>query len=300
LELSGYWHSLREVSRLLWKNRKTFLLLSVIYALFTVTLVGLGSQESYNNLSASLQETSTKIFEGQWGQIGRAGLLFASVASTGLTGTLTDAQQIYTALLFLLVWVTTVWLLRQILAGRKVKLRDGLYNAGAPIFPTILLFVLLLIQMIPLAVVTLGYSAATTSGLIEGGVEAMLFFAAAGSLTILSLYWIIATFIALVIVTLPGTYPMDALRAAGDIVTGRRLKILLRVVWMLLWIAITWAIVLIPVILIDSGLKSVFPAIEWIPIVPITLLCISTVSVVWSATYIYLLYRKVVEYDAAH
>ena len=299
LDIPGYWSFSNEVRRTVWSHKKIFIGLSIVYAVLSAVLVGLGSQESYDALTATIRDTGSNIFQGDWGEIGAAGLLFASVATSGLTGTLTEAQQIYAAFLFILVWLTTVWLLRQLMAGRQVRLRDGLYNAGSPIIPSFLLMLLLVVQLIPLAVAAIGYSAAEASGLLIGGIEAMLFWAVAGLLSILSLYWISGTFFAMIIVTLPGTYPVSALRTANQIVMGRRIRLLLRIIWMLVGIIAAWAIVLIPVIILDGWIKGMWEAIAWMPIVPVTLLIMSTITTLWSAAYVYILYRKVVEHDAA-
>jgi len=189
-------------------------------------------------------------------------------------------------------------LLRNLLAGHKVRLRDGIYSAGAPIIPTFMVGLVMIVQLLPLGIAALGYSAASASGLLDGGVEAMLFWFAAALLTIMSLYWVTSTFFAMVIVTLPGMYPGRALKTAGDMVIGRRLRILTRVVWMFACIGVAWALILIPVILIDSGLKQLWTQIEWIPIVPTVLTVLGVSSIVWSASYIYLLYRRVVDDDA--
>jgi hypothetical protein len=103
---------------------------------------------------------------------------------------------------------------------------------------------------------------------------------------------------ALVIVTLPGMYPMQALRTAGDLVIGRRMRILLRLLWMLGVVVIAWICIAIPVILFDGWLKSAWTGGASLPLVPIMLLLLSSLSVVWMASYVYLLYRKVVEDDA--
>lgn len=298
LKLPGYLAFTHQVNSTLWRYRKIFLPLAIIYGLLSATLVGIGSQETYSTLVDTLQKTGAEVFEGNWGQLGQAGLLFASIATSGLTGTPSEAQQIYGTLLVLLVWLTTVWLLRNLLAGHKVRMRDGLYSAGAPIVPLFLIGLLLAVQLLPLALAVIGYSAASASGLLEGGVEAMLFWIAAGLLAVLSLYWVISTFFATIIVTLPGMYPMRALRTAGDMVVGRRVRILLRLLWMFLVMALAWALVLIPFILLDAGLKNLWPAIEWLPIIPVVLLLLGIASVVWSSAYIYLLYRKVVDDDA--
>jgi hypothetical protein len=205
---------------------------------------------------------------------------------------------VYTGLLALLTWLTTVWLLRNLLAGHKVKLRDGIYNASAPLLSTIVVALVLVVQLLPLALAAVGYSAAVASGLLAGGVEAMLFWIVAGLLGLLSLYWITSTFIALVVVTLPGMYPFRALKTSGDLVVGRRFRILKRILWMVLVLAVAWLLVMIPVILFDTWLKGIWVAITWLPIVPFVLLGLTSLTIVWSASYIYLLYRKVVADDA--
>ena len=126
----------------------------------------------------------------------------------------------------------------------------------------------------------------------------MLFWIVAGGLATLSLYWITTSVLAMVVVTLPGMYPMRALRIAGDMVVGRRLRILLRILWMLFLLALFWIIILIPVILIDIGVKNLVPGLQWLPVVPLIIAGLTTVSVIWISSYVYILYRRIVDDDA--
>jgi hypothetical protein len=298
LKLPGYFAFARSVNKTVWQHKKVFIWLAVIYAMLTMVLVGIGSQETYNSLSSTLQDTGSQIFQGNLGQLGQAALLFVSIGSSGLNSSPTEAQQIYIVLLGLLVWLTTVWLLRSLLAGHKVKMRDGLYSAGAPIIATLLVVLVLIVQLIPVGLAAVGYAAATSTGLLGGGVAAMLFWFVAALLVTLSLYWITSTFFALIIVTLPGMYPIKALKTAGDMVVGRRLRILLRILWMMVSIVIAGAVVFIPIILIDTGLTHIWPAVANVPVVPISLTLFSVIAFIWAASYIYLLYRRVVDDDA--
>lgn len=298
LQLPGYFAFSHSVTQTLWRNKKIFIWLAVVYAFLTIVLVGIGSQETYNSLTSTLQDTGSQIFQGNLGQLGQAALLFVSIGSSGLNSSPTAAQQMYIVFLALLVWLTTVWLLRSLLAGHKVKMRDGLYSAGAPIIPTLLVGLVLVVQLIPIALAAVAYAAANSTGLLNGGVAAMLFWVVAALLAMMSLYWITSTFFALIIVTLPGMYPMKALRAAGDMVIGRRLRILLRILWMMGSIAVTGAVVFIPLILIVTWLTNIWSGIANVPIVPIALALFSVITFIWSASYIYLLYRKVVDDDA--
>jgi len=271
--------------------------LAALYAAATALMVGVASQDMYSSVKHFIDTSSGDIFKGGFGEIGKAGLLFVTVATTGgISQNLTEVQQVYAGFIVLLTWTTSIWLLRNILAGHKVKLRDGLYNSGSPIISTFLIILVFIIQLLPLALALIGYSAAMATGL--QGVEAMMFWIAGGLLAMLSLYWISSTFFALVIVTLPGMYPFQALKTAGDLVIGRRLRIIFRIIWMILVVVVTWAVIMIPVIMLDSWAKSFWPAIAWAPIVPLTLLILGALTIIWISSYVYLLYRKVVADDA--
>lgn len=298
LKLPGYWAFTAHVGRVMRENRRQLLILGAVYVVMSLVLLGLGSQESFTALRENLNEASDYLAEGNWSEMGKASLLAVSTIAGSISPTLNEAQQLYAVILGLLLWLSIVWLLRQRLAKGTVKVRDALYNAGAPIIPTALLFVVLLLQLLPIALAVIGYSAAQTSGLLAGGVEAMLFWAAAAGLATLSLYWVTSTLLALVIITLPGMYPMQALKIAGDMVIGRRLRILFRILWAILIVAVSWIVVLIPVIMVDAGLKAWLPAVEWLPIVPIAVMIVSSMSFMWLASYCYLLYRRIVDDDA--
>lgn len=299
LKLPGYWAFTNYVRKTLWQHKKQFLWIMFLYAVLTALLLGLASQDTYTQLADILRQTSGDIFKGNWGQLGQASLLVASGALGQFNTSLTEAQQIYAVILIFFTWLTAVWLLRALMAGRKPKLRDALYNAGAPIIPTLMVGLLLVVQLIPIALAIIAFGVLVPYGLLDGGAEAMLFWVAATLLTLLSLYWITSTLIALVVVTLPGMYPMQAIRSAGDLVVGRRIRIMLRILWLMFTVVMSWLVVMVPVILLDAWIKGIFKAIQWLPIIPLGLLLMGTVTVVWVASYIYLFYRKVVDDDAA-
>ena len=300
LKLPGYWAFTTHVWQKLWRHKRLFGMMALLYALLTLTLVGMASQSTYLQLSEQLRSTSAEVFKGDLSAMGEAGLLLVAGVAGGFRSAPTETQQIYAVILFLFAWLTTVWLLRAILAGRTPRLRDGLYNAGAPVLSTLVVGLVLAVQLLPLALAVLAYGTASATGLLgSGGVEVMLFWVVFALLGGLSLYWITSTLIALVVVTLPGMYPWQAIRTAGDLVIGRRLRILWRLLWMLLSVAVVCVLVMVPVILLDTWLKGVFPAIEWLPLVPIVLLIVGTLSAIWAASYVYLLYRRIVDDDAS-
>lgn len=300
LKLPGYIRFTKEVTGLVWKYRKQFLLLATVYAVVAMMLVGITSQETITQLREILKsgDSQGSLFVGAWGEVGKTALLSLNLLGGGALSATNEAQQIYAALAVLFLWLTTIWLLRHNLAGDSVRLRDGIYNAGAPIIATAIISFIIVLQLIPVAIVGIAYSAGVATGFLDGGVEAMLFWIAAGGLTVLSLYWILSSFFALVIVTIPGTYPFRAIRIAGDVAVGRRLGLLMRLTWMLVFAAVGTFLCLFAVSFVDRAIKALVPALEWLPIIPVVFLFVSAAVLIWITAYVYLLYRKVMAYDA--
>lgn len=300
LKLPGFFIFTLEVADLLWQNRKTFSLVGVCFFVLLILFGLMGSQDTYQKFQDLLYGTAPEgLFAGAVGEVSKAGLLLFTVMTQGINTEPDSGQQIIAIFISLYVWLTVIWLLRNIIGGKKVKLRDGLYNAGAPILPTLMMFMIVLVQLIPVALAIIVSSAAFQSGLIAGGGAAMFATIAIALMITLSMYWIISTVFALIIITLPGMYPLRAMAIAGDLVVGRRLRLMLRVLWMFLVVACWWVVVMIPVILFDNWIKDIFEQTTWLPIVPVVILVMSMFTVIWSATYIYLLYRKMVDDDAS-
>lgn len=296
LELPGNFAFTHEVTKTLWTYKKIFSLLTVIYIVLYGVLVGVQSQDTYTALNDTLSSSGSELFSGDWGIFEQAGGALITIAASGFTAEISEAQQIFSVLVFLLVWLSTVWLLRNLLAGHKVRLRDGLYSSGAPLFAMTIIVLIIIVQLIPVALAMLAYGAAANTGILAGGAASMMFWIAAALLALMSLYWITSSLFAMVIVTLPGMYPLRAIKSAGDLMQGRRTRILLRWIWMALALFALWFIVLVPFILLDMGIKALSPALIWLPIIPVIILLLSAVSVVWGSAYVYLLYRKVVDY----
>ncbi len=298
-KLPGYWSFTNHVRSVLWTNRKLFGALSVVYLFAIVIIGGFGAQDTYSNLATLLRESSGDLFAGNYGAVSEAGLLLVASITTGLAPSLTEGQSVILGLTFFYVFLTIVWLLRNVLAGHKPRLRDGLYNCGSPVVATVAIAFIMVVQLLPLSVGLIAYDAAVASGLADSGAPAVLALSGVVALGLVSLYWIVASLVAIIISTLPGMYPFRAIRAAGDMVVGRRFRILLRLSWLAFIVVLTWAVIVIPIIMFDSWLKDVSPNIGWLPLVPLVIFAMSSVTVVFATTYIYLLYRRLVDDDAA-
>lgn len=298
LKLPGYWAFTNQVRRTLWDNRKLFGGLILVYVVAIIIIGGFGAQDTYSNLNQALKDSSGDLFKGNFGTIGQAGLLLVATVTQGLSPSLTEAQSIFGGLAFFFVWLATIWLLRNVLAGHKPKLRDGLYNSGSPVLATVIVTFIILVQLIPVAVALIAYDAAQVSGLADSGIPAMLALIGLVLVATVSAYWIVSSVVALIIVTLPGMYPMNAIRAAGDMVVGRRLRLLFRMIWLGFIVVSSWALLVVPVILFDDWLKDIAPTISWFPLVPLVVFGLGSATAVFATSYIYLLYRRIVDDDS--
>lgn len=300
LQVPGYWSFTAYVLGILKQRWKLFVLLAILYTIFSILLGSMTSQEVYRQIAGLLEEGTPAAFSGSWSTIGQAGVLVVATFFGGTTSP-TDVQQVYIGLIAFLTWLSTVWLLREILADRKPNLRDGLYSSAAPLISTVLVFVYMLIQLLPVGFLAISYSALYSIGYISEGFGMFIFSIIAILVVSLTLYWMTSTFIALVVVTLPGMYPGQALKIAGDLVVGRRLRIVYRLLWMIFIAALAWAIIMIPIVLFDSWLSGRvdWAWLDWLPTVPFVASLLGSATAVWMASYIYLLYRKVVDDDAA-
>ena len=270
-----------------WRSYTIFTLLYVVaYALFA----GIASQENYEVLSESIRGLGPQIIGGEVSQSTQALLVFGATITGGVGAPQTELQRGYVALLTLLAWLSLIWFARHRYNGVSVKVRDALYNSGSPLVSTGLLVLLALVQLIPAALAVIMYTAAYGNGFLDIGVVAMLFGIGAILLIVLSLYWLSQTLLALILVTVPGTYPYQAIKMAGDIVIGRRLQLLLRLLWLAGVVVVYWALILVPVILIAQ-----YVTISWLPLIPVTVQLLSASALLFSITYCYVLYRGMID-----
>ena len=289
LRLPGYIAFSRHVWQVIWDNRKLFLKFLLLYAILSIVIMGALNQDAYVTLRNGLNEVSTEL------DLDRVFTLFTTAVTDSSGQDATFAGQLTAGLFLLLGWLTTVWILRQRLVGDEIRLRDALYNAGAPILSTLMLLLFAIVQLLPLTLVLLAYTVITGAGVINLSIdiENMAAFLAVVVMAVMTLYWLTTTLIALVMVTKQGIYPFQALRMAGDIVVGRRLRVMYRLLFMVIPVIVLWVLVLAPIIILDNAIQ-----IDWLPLVQIFTLILSTVTLIWVASYIYILYRFIIEDDS--
>lgn len=287
--------------RLIFRNKKLFIPLILLAVFLSITLVGLMSEATYRQFQDVLDQTEAELAGGEIGNVAKAGLLLISTITTGgLSGSSSESAMVFFVLIFLIVWLVTIFILRHILAGHKIKLRDALYNAGAPLVPTFIVLAIIFLQCIPLFILIIVHSAAVTTGFLETPFYALVYFVFALAMLATSGYFLSSSLMALVAVTAPGLYPIRAMRAASDLMAGRRIKFCIRLIYLLISTVFIWVLVMLPIILIDMGLKSSFEWLTGAPIVPVALVIMTCFTFVYLAAYLYVYYRWMIRYDEQH
>ena len=266
--------------------------------LASIILVGLMNEDVYVQFQKTIDETSKDISMENIGTFTKSGLLLVSaIATGGLTQGKTEVQQVFTVLIFLIVWLVTIYLLRHRLANQRIKLRDGLYNALSPLLSTLVVALIIFIELIPIMIVVITYSAAVRTDFLSTPFYALIYFIFAALLTILSVYLVSSSLVALVAVSAPGLYPLVAVRTASDLLAGRRIKFIIRIIYLAIIMVILWVIIMLPLIALDLWLKSIFDFLAGIPFVSLELLIMTCFTAVYCTTYIYLFYRRMLDYE---
>lgn len=283
--------------QLIFKHWKTFFALIAIMTVAYIILVGLLSEDLYQQFQTSIDETSTGLANGKIGNFAKAGLLLISTITTGGLDTgMGEVQTVFMVALFLIMWLVVIYLLRHFLAGGRPKLRDALYNALLPLISTLLVFVVIFIQAIPLMLVAITYSAAIMTDFLSTPFYALVYFIFAAVMILISIYLLSSSLMALVAVTAPGVYPMAAIMNASDLMAGRRVRFILRAFYLILVIALIYLVTMLPIILIDLWLKSVWSWLAGWPIVPFFLLVATCFVFIYATTYLYRYYRWLLDY----
>jgi hypothetical protein len=297
-ELPGLMSHAHATFRIIFGNLRLFLPLIMLIVIANIILVGLMTEESYNTFKDALDETNENLTQGQLGNLGKAGLLLIGTITTGgLTRGMGEVQQVFMIFLLIVTWLVTIYLTRHILAKHEIKLRDGLYNALTPFISTFCVLGIVFLDLIPIFIVVVTYSAAIATEFLATPFYALVYFIFAMLLILLSAYLLSGSLMAMIAVTAPGLYPMTAMNTASDIVAGRRIRFIIRILFVFLVLALCWIVVMLPIILIDSALKANIEWLSSIPFVSFFLLFMTVFSTVYIAVYFYLFYRKLLDMD---
>ena len=290
MQLPGFMRLTVETFALLKQHKSLFFRLVGVFWIVSLLTTGINQQLQYQEVRDVAEVYSSELVSDGLQKPFEVFALLIAILGGAQNTTLSEIQITFTIATYLFAWLVAIWLLRHLLAGTSVKLRDGLYNAGAPVLSTLTIGVVVLLQLVPLAVIMALFSLMSVNGTLNGVLLVPIAIILLIASIVISLYWLVGTFFAAVIVTIQGTYPVAALRSSKRLMKGLRLRILLRLVWLAIVCALTFVVSITPFIIFDHllGLTEsllVIAAIQFASFAVFT----------YAVAYIYLLYRKIVD-----
>lgn len=273
-KLPSIWWLLKDSLRFIKHYWKLFLGLGFVYLLlYKVMVLGFARVDV-----AGVREALRSIDESTVGQLGT---LYSTAVGTDLIAQ--DAQaNAYANLLTILFILILFWAMRKVSLRREIRIRDALYNGTNGFFSFMTVLLIVGCQAIPMLLGIFMYGTAKTNGIVNGGVEDLTLFVAAVGLTTISLYWFMNSLFSLIAVTLPGMYPLAAVRATKDLVAYRRFAIFLRILGGVVAVLAVWVVALL--LIAWSGIAA-FIAPEIADV-------LRSLTLVFSVVYMYKLYRS--------
>ncbi len=266
----------KESFRFLWRHKRVFLAIICIHALIYFIFLNAPSQGQSiqtirDSIKSVLGEGSEKTLTGTFATLGAV----LTSPSGGQTGAVT-------AVTILIMSLVYVWAIRQLSNRQPIKARDAYYQGLAPLLSSIVVLVIISIQLIPFAIASFVYSTARSGSLFASGFEDLSFFIMALLFGLLSFYLMTSSVIGFYVVTLPGMYPMKALRAAKKLVQFQRLKVFRRIVALPLFLGATYIIILLLAIRFLSDQTFLVAQIAQLLVLP------------FIHVYLYKLYRSLI------
>lgn len=199
------------------------------------------------------------------------------------------AVMVVMAIIILSLFLMTIFVIRHRMAGHKVSIRDTFYNAMTPLYSSLVVLAILTIQAVPVMILAVAYSSAIETHFLDAPFYALLFLVFAGLMILLTAYLWSGTLIAFVAVSAPGMYPFEAIKTANELMRGRRIRFTLRIIALLIVLFVIFAI-------------TIWPLAVFLPESPITSIILTIVGcfmIIYTASYLYIYYRYMLDYDSS-
>ena len=261
---------------LLWKNKKLFLGIALVYGLLNLMLVqGLSNSSEINSIK-------NQITKGNLGALTSSiSIVAVLVGSSGNASSATAGG--YQLPLLIIASLAIIWALRQVKTNHPpTRIRDAYYQGMYPLIPFILVLLVSALQLIPLAIGAAIYSAIITNSIAVGLVQHLIALLVFLLLAFWSFYMLSATIFAFYIVTLPDMTPLKALRSARELVRFRRISVFRKVLALTIILVVITSLIMVPIIVWLTALA------KWVFFI------MSMLSLLIIQSYLYSLYRELI------
>ncbi|HEY5667673.1 MAG TPA: hypothetical protein VIR03_00750 [Candidatus Saccharimonadales bacterium] len=266
--IPGVFKLMRGALGVLVKNWKVFGGVILIYCVLNLLLVqsfnGTNGGNSLDQTKANLESMNS----GPFSSILSSAALFVYMASSSGNVNSTTAGA-YQLMLTVITSLVLIWVLREVYAGKKVRVRDGFYWGMYPLVPFILVVGLALVQLFPVILGGYMYNM-VTQGIAASGPEMALWVVLFALLALLSMFMLAATLFAIYIVCLPNVTPMVAIHSAQELVRYRRWTVIRKVLFLPVFLLIVAALVIVPLIFfapVVANVTFLFTTVIGLPVI---------------------------------
>lgn len=240
---------LKQTFRLLLANWRTVGMFFLVFGVINLIVAqSLASSDDIAKLKSSIHD----LLGGDWSQMG------ASAALLVMLGTASSSQSTAGAS-YQLVWVIMgslafIWLLREMYAKNKVRVRMSFYRGMYPLVPFLLVLLVMGLELLPATLAGTIFSTLMSNGIASTLVEQIIWTLVCGLVAFITLFLLCSSVFALYIACLPDMTPLRALRSARELVTTRRSMILRKLLYLPFALLIIGIIVMAPLVLFATPL----------------------------------------------
>lgn len=268
------WKSTFQTLRVNWKF---FLGIAAIYGIGLLIFVrGFSGSIDVNEAKQTLND----LVGGEANGVLQSVAIFGALLGGSVVGE-NQVVSLYQTILVIIVSLAIIWGLRhmQTPTADKVSVKEAFYKGMQPLIPVLIILFVIGLQLTIASIAASIYNAVIVQGLAITGIEQAVWIVLVGLLLLLTLYLLTSSIFALLIATLPGMEPLQALRTARALVQHRRFLLMRK-------------LLVLPILLLIFIGFFVIPAIALLPAIAEPLFFVfSVVTLPISLTYIYNLYR---------
>ena len=182
--------------------------------------------------------------------------LIGQLLSDGIQA-FTSQGSLYSLLLFVLLSLATIWLIRALKqAPKKVKVREAYYFGPAQLIPFSLSLLVVALQLLPMFIINQIASTLRDNQVLLTAAEQILVVSVVLLLNLLSLYLVVGSIFSLIIVSLPGARPFQAIQSSFNITRYRRWLVVRYVLVMLFILSLVTIIIMIPIVLLATAVAE--------------------------------------------
>lgn len=277
--LPSAWQITKHALETLWQHKRLFIGIVAVYAILNLLLVqGLVKTGDVNDLKQQLNQA----FDSGFGSLTASLGVFTVLAGSAASGN-TEIANAYQLFVTLICSLAIIWALRQVLAGYRPSIRDTFYKGMYPLVPFTLVLLVIGLQLLPLVIGSTLYAIVLNNAIAVHAIEKLLWGLATLLLSGVTLYWLTSSLFAAYIAAIPDVTPLNALRAARELVHARRWLVLRKLLFIPVLVCVIVAIIMVPIIVWLTQLAPVVFFVIMMCMLPIL------------HAYMYTLYRELLD-----